>query len=220
VSVAKIPVVKNKTSKLAQIFVQDTSVVTGAGLPGLVYNSVGLTWYYYVEGQGSSVQVSLQNMTLGTWVSGGFKEVDATNMPGWYQIGIPNAALALIAGGETVAMHIQGAVNMAPIPLELELVVEDDQTYSGLKKNHAFTAMPFTMTSTSTKLPVAGLTVTVQRKLDSGSFAVGGLTNITDATNGVYTVDGVASDSDGLYITFLATATGADPTIFTVITVP
>ena len=90
----------------------------------------------------------------------------------------------------------------------------------GLKKNTAFTAMPFVMRDSTTKLPMAGLTVSVSRLLDGGSFGVGGLTGITDKGSGVYTVSGIASDTNGTYITFIATAAGADPTIFTVITLP
>jgi hypothetical protein len=115
----KLTLPPGTTSKLVRIFIQDTSVVTGAGLTGLVYNSSGLTWTYCREGAASSVAVTLASMTLGTWVSGGLIVVDASAMPGWYELGVPNAALAL--GSGSVIMHLLGATNMAPVPIEIQL---------------------------------------------------------------------------------------------------
>src|ERR1700704_1149310 len=102
-----ISLVRGTTSKRRRIFIQNNNVVTGAGLTGLTFASSGLTWYYIRENQGASVQVTpIVTMTLGTWTSGGFIEVDPTNMPGWYELGIPDAALA---SGASVQLHLQGA---------------------------------------------------------------------------------------------------------------
>lgn len=263
---AKLSLKVATTSKIVRIFINNNSVVTGAGLAGLVYNSAGLTCYYIKEGQGSATAVTLVTAAVGTWTSSGFKEIDATNMPGWYELGLPNAALST---GASVSVHLQGATNMVPVPLEIELTANDNQTAitaanitqvdgasltshgsgklpadvlmldsaaigshtagyfpvdnvgSGLKKNQAFTAMPFVMRDAATKLPATGFTVSVKRMIDAGgSFATGGLNTVVDAGDGGYTVNGIAGDANGKYITFLATATGADPTLFTVITVP
>lgn len=208
----------DSTSQLIEIFVSDNSVVSGAGLTGLVYNSPGLLCYSYRNNGSGASQVVLASMTLGTWASGGFVEIDGVNMPGWYQFGIPNALC--ISGAKYVDLLFYGAENMAPVPLRLKLVYPNYQLISGLKRNAAFSAMPFIMRSATTKLPVSGLTVTVQRCVDSGSLGAGGLTNVVDKGNGLYTVDGVATDVDGNYITFYCSATGADPTFFTVVTVP
>jgi hypothetical protein len=117
------------TSQTTLIFVQDSSKTTGAGLPGLAWNTAGLTWYYYRETQGTGgTQVTLATMTLGTWATGGFVEIDATNMPGWYSIGIPDAALAV--GKKFVGMVLRGATNMAPVPIEIQLGVQAVQTDS------------------------------------------------------------------------------------------
>src|SRR4030095_8813784 len=90
----KFSLAKSTTSKLLRFFVQNSSVTTGAGLTGLLYNSASLTAYYIREGSASATAITLATMTVGTWVSGGFKEVDATNMPGLYELGVPDAALA------------------------------------------------------------------------------------------------------------------------------
>ena len=103
----KLILKKGTTSQTALIFVQNSSVTTGAGLTGLAWNSSSLTWYYYREAAGTgATQVTLATMTIGTWATGGFIELDATDMPGWYEIGIPNAVLA--AGADFVGMRGHG----------------------------------------------------------------------------------------------------------------
>jgi hypothetical protein len=120
----KLILKKGVTSQTALIFVQDSSKTDGSGLTGLVWNTANLVWYYYREAQGTgATQVTLATMTLGTWATGGFVVVDATNMPGVYEIGIPNAALA--TGADFVTMVLRGATNMAPVTLEIELVNVD-----------------------------------------------------------------------------------------------
>lgn len=116
---AKRAISQGATSVLVDIFIQDSTSSTGAGLPGLVFNSAGLTAYYHRENGSASVAITLATMTLGTWATGGFKEVDATNMPGWYQVGLPNAAVDF--GASYVGVHLKGATNMVPLPLEMQL---------------------------------------------------------------------------------------------------
>jgi len=130
----KLLLKKATTSKLLQIFVLDSSSTTGAGLAGLVFNSAGLTAYYYREGAASATAITLATMTVGTWASSGFKEVDATNMPGVYQLGIPDAALA--SGANSVVVMLKGATNMAPVLLEIQLTDADlhDATSLGLSR--------------------------------------------------------------------------------------
>lgn len=122
---AKLSLVQGTTSKLVEIFVLNSSVSTGAGLTGLAYNTSNLTGYYLREGASSTVAITLATMTLGTWGTGGFIVVDATNMPGTYQIGLPNAALA--SGANSVLVYLQGAANMAPVILEIELTAVNNQ---------------------------------------------------------------------------------------------
>src|SRR6266851_3671889 len=85
---------KGTTSKRIPIFIQDSTVTTGAGKTGLINSSV--TWYYWREDEGNvgGTSVSVVSATRGSFTSGGFIEKDATNLPGMYEIGIPDAALA------------------------------------------------------------------------------------------------------------------------------
>lgn len=215
---AKYEVPFGATSYIARIFISDNSVATGAGLTGLAFDSPGLQWTWAVVGDTTVSTITPVTSTMGVHDDGSFVEMDDILMPGVYEIGIPDTVIDGVTG--SLFMMLFGADNMVPCPLEVEIVSEDNRGFSGLKKNRSFSNLPFIMLDESTKLPLAGLTVLVQRLLDGGTFSAGGLTGIADRGNGVYTVNGVSSDTNATYVSFRATATGADPTIFTIITVP
>lgn len=122
---AKLSILAGATSVSVPVFVQDSSKTDGSGLTGLVYNSSGLTAYYALP-RAAAVAITLATLAAVTssYSSGGFKEIDATNMPGWYRLDVPNAALA---SGRSVGIHLKGATNMAPLPLEVELTGWDNQ---------------------------------------------------------------------------------------------
>lgn len=122
---AKLQILAGSTSKTIRVFIQDNSVTTGAGLTGLTYASGSLSAYYFREGAATSVAISLATATLGTWATGGFIVVDGTNMPGLYELGIPNLALA--SGAKSVAIYLFGATHMAPCLVEIELTATDNQ---------------------------------------------------------------------------------------------
>jgi len=71
-------------------------IVDALGQPktGLVYNSSGAMGVYIRQG-GSATTFALVTLAFANsaYSSGGFKEVDATNAPGFYRLDIPNAAL-------------------------------------------------------------------------------------------------------------------------------
>lgn len=112
------------TSQILQVFIADSSSTTGAGLTGLVFNSGGLTAYYHRDNDTTATAISLVTMTVGTFTSSGFKEIDSTNMPGWYQFCPPNAALA--GGAKSVGFMLKGATDMAPLPIEIDLATSVD----------------------------------------------------------------------------------------------
>jgi hypothetical protein len=128
----KLKIKEGTTSKLVHIFIQDATSTTGAGLTGLVYNSAGLTAYYLPEGDASATSITLATMTVGTWATGGFKEVDATNMPGVYEIGLPDAVIDNTSEGSVLVM-LKGATNMVPVLLEIELDKVDYRNAAWLK---------------------------------------------------------------------------------------
>ena len=79
------------------------------GATGLTSSTSGLAAYFN-RTRTAAVQitplVALTDMTDG-WVSGGFKEVNASTMPGVYRLDLPNAALA--AGADDVTIVVRGA---------------------------------------------------------------------------------------------------------------
>ncbi len=124
---------RGTASKRRLIFIGDSSSTTGAGLANLVFNSAGLVAYYYASDLANDIQITLVTATLGTYTSGGFVAVDNTNMPGRYEVGIPDAVLD---GGVEAVIQFRGAVNMVPVNLyvELDSVDYQDSTAFGLSK--------------------------------------------------------------------------------------
>jgi hypothetical protein len=136
---------RGSTSQRRFIFIADTSSTTGAGLANLVHNSSGLVAYFIAGDLSNEVQITLVSGTLGTYVSGGFVAVDNTNMPGWYEVGIPDAALD---GGNQVAIQYRGATNMAPVNIYIDLDAVDYQTdaFGALKPTTAGRTLDVTAT--------------------------------------------------------------------------
>lgn len=241
----KLSLLAGTTSKLIQFAVDDSSSTTGDGLTGLVYNSASMTAYYYREGAGSATAITLVTMTLGTWASGGFVVVNGTNMPGLYQLGIPNAAIA--TGAKSVVVLLKGATNMAPVRLEIELTAIDNQDavragltalpnanaaangglatvdsansvkiQAPIKKNSALSNFPFQMTDTSGAL-LTGLTITSQVSIDGGSFGAT-VNTATEVAYGWYVINLVAADMNGNVIKLRfssGSAADTDVTLFT-----
>lgn len=175
----KLKLTTGVTSKLTRIFIQDSSSTTGAGLTGLVYNSSGLTWYWIQEGDSSATSVTLATMTVGTWASGGFKEVDSTNLPGVYEIGIPNAA---IDANGTTHMMLKGATNMAPVAIEIECDAVDylDATSFGLSRLDAAISSRMATYTQPTGFLAATFPTTVA---STTNITAGTITTTTNLTN-------------------------------------
>ena len=114
------------TSQSVYLEVLDSTSTTGGRKTGLVYNTAGLT-AYYVRTAGSATQITLATLAAANsaYSSGGFKEVDATNMPGVYRLDLPDAAVA--AGVPSVVVTLRGATGMVQVSLEIQLTAADLQ---------------------------------------------------------------------------------------------
>lgn len=122
----KRTILKNSTDVTLLIFIQDSTSTTGKGLTGLVWNTSGLTCYY-ARAKTAAAALALATQTVaGAHTDGGFKEIDATNMPGWYRLDLSDAIVA--TGVDSVALHLHGAANMCATPIELHLTDYDPQT--------------------------------------------------------------------------------------------
>ena len=124
---------RGSTSVRRLIFVADSSSATGAGLASVAHNAANLVAYYFAGDLNNEAEITLASATLGSYTSGGWVAVDNTNMPGWYEVGIPDAALD---GGNEVAIQYRGAANMVPVNIYIELDAVDYQsaTNFGLSK--------------------------------------------------------------------------------------
>ena len=247
----KLSIKAGSVSQSVYVFIQDSTSTTGAGLAGLTNASAGLTAYYALP-LAAPVAIALAALALITtaYASGGFVAVDGTNMPGWYRLDLPNAAIA-VASGRFVSLHLKGATNMAPLPLEIELTGWDNQdgmrggltalpnvvpgSAGGLptadatnsvkiqtvsKRNQALAAFPFLMTDSTTHNPAPGKIVTVTRAIDTGTDVAGTLSAVTEVANGRYRVDFAAADMNGTAVTLRATASGCDDLQITFLTEP
>lgn len=112
-------------AKILHIFIEDSRVDDGSGITGLAYNTSGLDSYYIQVGEAGETEISLATTTLGTWTSGGFLEIDSTNMPGWYELQLPEACCA--PGFKQCSIVLKGAANM--VTTNIRVIEEQKQSY-------------------------------------------------------------------------------------------
>jgi hypothetical protein len=163
-----------QTSNILAVWIED-SASAGSGKTTLAFNSGSLTCYYKRDVGTASVAVSLATMTLGTFASGGFKEIDATNMPGWYEFCPPDAALA--SGAKSVTFHFNGAAGMFDAVLEIDLNLCEVVTTEALTEAYAadgaagtLAQMLYLMQQGLVEFSVSGTTITI-KKLDGSTTA-------------------------------------------------
>jgi len=94
---------------------------------GLAFNTAGLIVRYTRPGE-APVAITLANQTVtGAYVSGGFKEIDATNTPGLYRFDVPDAALALGKDQCMISFHGYSASSSSYFNFQLGGVVAQAQ---------------------------------------------------------------------------------------------
>lgn len=218
-----VPITKGSTSQ--SVYVMAYKLSDGTPFTGLAYNTSGLVAYYALN-RGAATAITLATLAAATsaYSSGGFKEVDATNMPGLYRIDLPNAALT---GADKVTLIIRGVTDLDPISDSFTLTGMDFQNavnggmsaiVQRISKNTAFNAFPFLMLDSADHLSgKTGLTVTATRSIDGGAFAA--CTNSpTEVASGMYKINLSAADLNGDSITLKFSATGADTRLVVLLT--
>lgn len=117
---------KGATSQSLYVEILDSTSTTGGRKTGLAYNTSSLV-AYYVRAGGSATAITLATLAAANsaWSSGGFKEVDATNMNGIYRLDVPDAAFA--SGADSVVVTIKGATGMVQVSIAVQLVAWDPQ---------------------------------------------------------------------------------------------
>ncbi len=83
-----------------------------------------------VDAAADGTNTLADSTTLGTWEDGGFKVIDATKLPGWYEVGFPDDAFVHTANGvgqANVTFNIKAddASNTQSVQVTFELVKGD-----------------------------------------------------------------------------------------------
>ena len=172
----KLDILKGTTSRIIEVFIQDSSSTVGAGLTGVAFGDI--TAYYALNGAAGGATVHTPaTMTIGTWASGGFVEKDATNMPGVYQLGVFDAALT---GADSVIIMLKGATNMAPVVLEIQLT--DYDPYDAVRMG--MTSLPNAVVDGAGGLVTsAGGATGIDDLATPTNITAGTIATVTDLTN-------------------------------------
>lgn len=129
----KLILTPGSTSVIAHIFIKNSAVTTGAGLPSLAHTDVTC---WYVRSGGTLAQLTPQTIaTLGTYAAPTantnirIKLVSDANAPGLYEVQFHNDHLAAGAGQATFIFTATGAqpeiveVQLAAVPANLTQIL-------------------------------------------------------------------------------------------------
>lgn len=128
--------IKNgQTSVVLRVKLLDSSSTTGAGLTGLTSASSGLIIGTVADNEATSTAYTVTGSTIETITTLGtfaaptatkcrFKEVDATNHKGLYELQIADARFA-VSSAKSIIISILGATNLAQTDLIVRLVSDD-----------------------------------------------------------------------------------------------
>jgi hypothetical protein len=164
-------------SIVLRVKLRNSSVTTGAGLTGLTSASSGLVISTIADNEATPTTYTVAGSTiesittLGTYATPTatkcrFKEVDATNHKGVYEIQIADARFA-VANAKSMMVSISGATNLAECDFIIRLTAFDP--YDGVRGN--LTALPNAAAAASNGLLTAG-TGTNQISVASGAVLV------------------------------------------------
>lgn len=181
---------RGQTSVILRVKLLDSSVTTGAGLTGLTSGSSGLIVSTIADNESSATAYSGSNLesitTLGTFAaptSGKcrFKEVDATNHKGLYEIQVADARFA-VSNAKSLIVSISGATNLAQCDLLVRLT--DADPYDAVRQG--MTALPNVASGSAGAIITSG-TGTAQLSVSSGQVILqtGTGTGQLDFTSGV-----------------------------------
>lgn len=165
-------------SNILQVAIEDSGT-PGTGKSGLAFNTGSLIAYYKRDTAASAVAITLVTATLGTFTSGGFKEIDATHMTGLYEIHVPDAAF--VAGAKSVSIVIQGASGMFQSTIIVDLgqaLAAESYAVDGAEPDES--QILYMILSLLGQFSISGVTLTT-KKLDGTTTAM--TYTLDDATN-------------------------------------
>lgn len=122
-----------------RVFIQDTTSAVGAGLTGLTFSTTGLSIHTIADNEASVTSYTAAGSTIETITTLGtfaaptatkcrFKEIDSTNLPGWYEIQVADARWA-VASARAVQVQVTATGGFcAPVEIQLALFDVNDAT--------------------------------------------------------------------------------------------
>jgi hypothetical protein len=169
---------RGQGSIVLRVKLLDSSATTGAGKTGLTSSSSGLIISTIADNEASATVYTQAGSTiesittLGTFAAPTatkcrFKELDATNHPGIYEIQIADARYA-VSNAKSILISISGVTNLAQTDLVVALTDTDpyDAVHGGMS------ALPNTACTTNASLLTSG-TSTDQLSVTSGRIDIG-----------------------------------------------
>lgn len=149
---------QNSTSVRLRVQLSST---TGAAMTGQVYNS-GLKMAYFRDGDTVATAITPVVGTIGTWISGGWVEINSTTAPGLYEVGVPNAVFANAVNQSTFQVNSSSCY---PFTINYQVVPWNPQSLA-----NASTAVTVTgsVVASSVTNPV-----TVTGNVTVGGYALG-----------------------------------------------
>jgi hypothetical protein len=207
----RFPRKRGATSVKARIFIPDNSVTTGAGLSSLTFASTNLAICYSRENDNGGTEVTGANLltitTIGTWADPGagklrFAPVDATKLPGLYEIHFPDAAAfgvgdtsqnIVVNVYEKTTTALKIGPNMVLIPLSVVNVLDGEANTIQV----AGTAQTAIDIGTTLGIAGAGLTALGDTRLALlNALALNRTTIATLTSQRVFTLTAASADAD------------------------
>lgn len=124
-----------QASLIHRVKILNSSLTTGAGLTGLTSASTGLIISTIASNEATATAYTVTGSTIETITTLGtyaaptatkcrFKEVDATNHPGLYELQFADARYA-VANAKSLTVSLSGATNLAQTDFVVQLVTDD-----------------------------------------------------------------------------------------------
>jgi hypothetical protein len=192
-----ISVEQSATGVIVRLKILDKSKTDGSGLTGLLYTSTGLQIATIADNESATTvyTVAASNVetitTLGTYAAPTaskcrFKEVDATNHPGVYELQFANARFS-VSGARSLLISIKGATNCAETDALIDLEDLNKKADALLKRDwtavtgEAARSILNALRFLRNKWSISGGTLTVTKEDDTTSAWTAALTTNASA---------------------------------------
>jgi hypothetical protein len=228
---AKFIIRNGNTSNILRVFLLDSTSTTGAGKTGLTFSSTGLIIGTIANTEASATTYTAAGSTVETVTTLGtysaptatkvrFREVDATNFPGVYEIQIADARFAVTNASQLlISVQVTG---VAPMMAEVQLTGAGESwiasgVWNAQVASYASAGSGETLgtdtygtklcrtTTANRNVAVAG---TQRIEANTATITAGAITNAAFATSAISSTTFAANALDAVWATTTRTITG------------